>query len=111
MSRAVLSEDALTPPAAVAANAARGLELRERFGRGGTEVGVRRAQGLSAREPIDGRDLTAIYSYFARHAVDRRPDWDAPDRPTAGYIAWMLWGGDEGRRWAEALRARSAETA
>lgn len=107
MSRTVFTEAELTPPEAVAENAAEGLRLRERFGRGGTEVGVRRATGLSARDPIDLRDLGSIHSYFARHAVDRRPNWDDPARPTAGYIAWMLWGGDAGRRWISGLHAKS----
>jgi hypothetical protein len=26
--------------------------------------------------------------------------------PSAGYIAWLLWGGDEGREWAEEIRER-----
>jgi hypothetical protein len=36
----------LIPPADVAAAAKRGLELREKFRRGGTSVGVHRAKGL-----------------------------------------------------------------
>jgi len=37
----------LRPTLAMAAAAKRGLRLREEFGRGGTEVGVRRAQQRS----------------------------------------------------------------
>lgn len=97
-----MSEIDLTPPAAVARNAAKGLEMRERFGRGGTDVGVARAQGLAAREPVTPKCIVKISSYFARHEVDRgAPDFGNEDNPSAGYVAWLLWGGDEGRAWAE----------
>lgn len=105
-----LSDDDRTPPPAVAEAARRGLALREAHGRGGTEVGVRRAERLGGRETVSDRDITSIYSYFARHAVDRRGrDWSNPTRPSAGYIAWQLWGGDPGRDWIDGLRARLRE--
>ena len=98
----------LIPPAAVARNAARGLELRARFGRGGTHIGVERAEGLAAREAVTPHDIVRISSYFARHAVDKNSKshvWGDEANPSAGYIAWMLWGGDAGKRWADALKA------
>ena len=95
-----------TPPAKVAANAKKGLELRERFHRGGTEVGEHRADQLSGREPISDTDVKHIYSYFARHKVDKRPNWDDPENPTPGYVAWLLWGGDEGRTWIGKVHAK-----
>ncbi len=104
----MFSEAELTPPAAVARNAEQGLDLRERFKRGGTDVGKRRAEQLRARRPVSVDDLKSIYSYFARHAVDRRPNWDDPEKPTAGYIAWMLWGGDDGRQWIDRLHEKLA---
>jgi hypothetical protein len=106
----VLSERKRTPPPAVARAAERGLELRGRFGRGGTEVGVNRARRLRDREPVSDRDVKSMYSYFARHAVDRRARyWADPARPSAGYIAWLLWGGDEGREWIGDLRTALRE--
>ena len=39
--------EGFVPPAEVRANAKQGLELREKHGRGGTEVGVARARDLS----------------------------------------------------------------
>lgn len=101
-----LSDRLRTPPKAVAEAAKRGLELRATHGRGGTEVGVRRAQQLSSRETVSDRDIKSMYSYFARHAVDRRGRrWGDPERPSAGYIAWQLWGGDAGHDWIDGLRA------
>lgn len=105
-----LSDERRTPPGAVAEAARRGLELREAHGRGGTEVGVRRAERLMDREPVSDRDIKSIYSYFARHAVDKLgKDWGRSDKPSAGYIAWQLWGGDAGRDWIHELRAALRE--
>lgn len=92
-----------TPPQKMAANARRGLALREKFKRGGTAVGVRRARQLSDRHDLHDRDIKSIASYFARHAVDKNAAshvWGNEEDPSAGYIAWLLWGGDEGRDWA-----------
>jgi hypothetical protein len=48
-----------------------------------------------------------MVSYFARHEVDKRsPNFGNEDNPSAGYIAWLLWGGDEGRLWAQNLKSR-----
>ena len=107
-----LDDDRRTPPKAVAEAARRGLELREEHGRGGTEVGKRRAEQLAARRTVGDRDIKSMYSYFARHAVDRRAKaWGHPTKPSTGYIAWMLWGGDAARDWINGLRAtlRDAE--
>ncbi|MBI2260076.1 MAG: hypothetical protein HYU62_00200 [Caulobacterales bacterium] len=105
-----LSDDDRTPPKAVAEAARRGLDLRGRHGRGGTDVGVRRADRLVGREPVSDRDIKSMYSYFARHAVDKRGRrWADPDQPSAGFIAWHLWGGDAGRDWINGLRARLRE--
>ena len=39
--------EGFVPPQEVRSNARRGLELRKKYGRGGTEVGVARARDLS----------------------------------------------------------------
>ena len=99
----------LISPADVAAAAKRGLELREKFHRGGTSVGVHRARQLSERGDVSLRDITATSVYFARHEVDKVSkghQWGDETDPSAGYIAWLLWGGEPGRRWADSLKAR-----
>ena len=103
------SASGYTPPADVRAAAARGLELRREFNRGGTAVGVARARDLSNGKSVSAQTIRRMVSYFARHAVDKRPDWGNPSDPTPGYIAWMLWGGDAGRRWANAMNKRIKE--
>lgn len=90
-----------TPPVAVARAAAHGLALRRAYNRGGTAVGVARARDLSNRRPVSERTLRRMRSYFARHAVDARAAGWGKD--SAGWIAWLLWGGDAGRAWAQQL--------
>ena len=98
-----------TPTAKMAANARKGLELREKFGRGGTEVGVSRAEQLAARKPLSEADIKSMYSYFARHAVDKDAkshQWGDENDPSAGYVAWLLWGGDDGKAWVDKAHAK-----
>jgi hypothetical protein len=90
------------------------LRLREKFHRGGTSVGVHRAKQLAERRDVFFRDITAISAYFARHEVDKASkshEWGDETDPSAGYIAWLLWGGEAGRRWADSLTARLNKTA
>jgi hypothetical protein len=104
----------LIPPADVAAEAKKGLELREKFHRGGTSVGVHRAQQLAVRRDVSFRDIIAISAYFARHEVDKASmshEWGDETDPSAGYIGWLLWGGEPGRRWADSLMASLNKTA
>lgn len=106
MSRPAKYDDIDTrAPDAVAENAARALELRREHGRGGTDVGVARARDLKNQERLSADTIRRMCSYFARHEVDKDAEgFGDEDDPTAGYIAWMLWGGDEGREWAEARK-------
>lgn len=84
-------------PAAVRSAARRGLALREAWGRGGTPVGIARARQLVLGE-ITLRDAVVMRAWFARHARDRIHDFNPP---SAGAIAWLLWGGDPGREYVE----------
>jgi hypothetical protein len=93
----------LRAPVEVAAVAKRGIANREKYGRGGTAVGARRASQLAGREVVSIETIKRMVNYFTRHAVDleapaARPGH--PDYPSAGRIAWDLWGGAPGRAWA-----------
>ena len=93
----------LRAPADVAEVAKRGLEARERYGRGGTLVGARRARQLAEREVVSIETIKRMLNYFSRHAVDLEAPAAKPghpDYPSAGRIAWDLWGGAPGRAWA-----------
>lgn len=102
----------LTPPKDVQEAAARGLRLRREHGRGGTAVGVARARDLSNGKEVSPSTIKRMVSYFARHAVDmdapKNNNPDAPGYPGAGLIAWLLWGGDPGKRWANHMNERLA---
>jgi hypothetical protein len=77
-------------------------------------VGVHRAKQLAERRDVSFRDITAICAYFARHEVDKASkshEWADQTDPSAGYSAWLLWGGEPGRRWADSLTARLNKTA
>ena len=100
----------LKPTEQMAALAERGLRLREEHGRGGTEVGVARARDIKNRENLSPETVGRMANFFSRHRVDldapaAKPDHD--DYPSAGVIAWLLWGGDPanpdkaGAAWAE----------
>lgn len=95
------------PPQDVADAAALGLRYRDEHGRGGTEVGVARARDLSNRRNVSPSTITRMVSYFARHEVDKQgTGWADAQDPSAGYIAWLLWGGDAGQRWAGKVKGQ-----
>ncbi len=89
------------PPQEVRNNAKRGLELRKKYNRGGTEVGVARARDLSNGAALSLDTIKRMNSYFARHEVDKKGEGWGKD--SAGYIAWLLWGGDAGWSWAKRI--------
>ena len=95
-----------SPPAGVREEAAKGLAWRDEYGRGGTAVGVARARDLSNGTNISPDTAKRMNSYFARHEVDKQGEGWSPGQdgfPSAGRIAWALWGGDAGQAWASKL--------
>lgn len=95
------------PPQQVADLAEKGLKLRQKHDRGGTDIGVARARDLKNRESLSPDTIERMVSYFARHEDDKQADgFGDDDDPSAGYVAWLLWGGDPGRDWAEDVKAR-----
>jgi HK97 family phage portal protein len=96
------------PTKTMAVEAAKGLKWREEFGRGGTQIGVTRANQLVKREKLSADTVTRMHSYFSRHAVDKEAEgFNAGEEgyPSAGRIAWALWGGDAGQTWAAKQRS------
>jgi hypothetical protein len=99
--------DSFKPPQGAVSNAKRGLELRREFNRGGTAVGVARARSLANGQGLPLETIRRMVSYFARHEVDKKgKDWGNASNPSAGYIAWLLWGGDAGKTWADSISER-----
>lgn len=95
--------DTVKPPKGVQEEAALGLEWRLKHKRGGTMVGVARARDLSGGRAVSYLTLKRMKAYFDRHEVDLQGEGAKPGEPgypSAGLIAWKLWGGDSGRTWA-----------
>jgi hypothetical protein len=87
----------------MADEAQRGLDWREEYKRGGTAVGVARARDIINRADLSDSTIGRMVSYFARHEVDKKGSGFYPGQdgyPSAGRIAWALWGGDPGKSWA-----------
>ena len=97
-------------PADVKAAAKRAIEWRRIYNRGGTDVGMNTARMLAKHDRISIRKIRHIAKYFPRHEVDNKAEgWKSGEKgfPSAGRVAWDLWGGDAGRRWASGHVARA----
>jgi HK97 family phage major capsid protein len=86
--------------------AQKALDWREEYGRGGTAVGVARARDIINRQNLSISTVKRMYSFFARHEVDKQADgFNSGEEgfPSAGRIAWGLWGGDAGQTWSKRI--------
>ena len=106
--------DGFSPTEAMAREAERGLAWRDEFNRGGTEIGVARARDIKNRKNLSLDTVKRMKSYFARHEVDKQGEGFSPGEdgyPSAGRIAWALWGGDPGKSWANNIVDREEDKA
>ena len=102
-----LSDINTKPTSSMADEAEKGLEWRREFNRGGTEIGVARARQLVNRDNLSIDTVNRMHSFFSRHEVDKEAEGFRPGEkgyPSAGRIAWALWGGDPGQSWARGKR-------
>lgn len=110
--------DSFSPPEGVRSAAARGLELRAKWKRGGLSneqaseqgigSGVQRAVNLKNGDAISLATVRRMHGFFSRHAKNYAPDKRESDGgPTAGTIAWLLWGGNAGKAWADGIISRA----
>jgi len=105
-------EKGYKPPASVAREAARGLELRREHGRGGLSAkqasehgigsGVQRAVNLKNRDELSLNTVKRMRNFFNRHRTYKERGYHR-DRTSASYISWLLWGGDAGDKWAQRI--------
>jgi lambda family phage portal protein len=96
-------EESYKPTQGMIAEAKKGLEWRAKYGRGGTNIGVARARDISNGKNLSEDTVKRMNSFFARHEVDKKGEGFEPGEdgfPSAGRIAWALWGGDAGQVWA-----------
>jgi len=95
-----------TIPSGVQSEAKKALEWRKKHKRGGTPVGLNTARTLAKGGQIGLEKVRHIAKYFPRHEVDKKGKGYSPKEdgfPSNGRIAWALWGGDAGQRWASAI--------
>ena len=90
--------------------AARALEVRAtkpESQRGMTPVGIARARALKAGKTLSPDTVRRMLAFLTRHEVDKQATGFREGEegcPSAGRIAWDLWGGDAGFRWSTRKR-------
>ena len=105
------------PSKGMVEEALKGLKWREEYNRGGTAVGVARARDISNGKNLSDDTVKRMHSFFSRHEVDKKGQGFQQGEdgfPSAGRIAWALWGGDAGQTWAadkvKGMQASAPET-
>lgn len=96
-----------SPTDGMASAARRALKWKEEGKRGGTRVGLARANQLANKEPLSTDTVLRMYSFFSRHEVDKKAEgFNSGENgfPSPGRVAWDLWGGDAGASWSKQKR-------
>jgi hypothetical protein len=107
------------PPQSVAAEAEKGLEYRKKANpsdkggltpaeasKQGIGSGVQRATNLKNRDNVSPEVIRQMCAFFSRHEKNKgiSPENKATPWKDKGHVAWLLWGGDPGKTWAEKVR-------
>jgi hypothetical protein len=74
-----------------------------------TDVGVARARDLSNRRPLSLDTVKRMVSFFTRHERNSEAEGfreGEKNYPSAGLIAHLGWGGDEGYDWAKRILSK-----
>jgi len=93
------------PPKGAQEAAQKALRWREEHPdeiEGGTRTGWTRANQLARRESLSEETIGRMAA-FERHRENAEIDEEHEGEPwkDAGYVAWLLWGGDTGISWAQ----------
>ena len=95
---------AYIPTKGMQEEADRAIKWKEEGRKGGTRIGLVRARQILRGDPMSLDIVKRMYSYFSRHEVDKQAEGFEPDEngyPSAGRVAWGLWGGDAGYSWSK----------
>ena len=97
------------PPQGVRDEAKRALAwiADGKAGSGFTDTGRKRASDLAAGKSVSLDVVLRMYSFLARHEVDKKGQGFNPGDegyPSAGRVAWAAWGGDAGFTWSSKIR-------
>lgn len=85
-------------PDEVKKNAQEGLDLHKKHGRGGTSVALSNARHITKNEFSQPEKVRSLAKHFTRHADD-----NLENKEGSKWIAWQLWGGNEGLVWSRKL--------
>lgn len=108
-----VSKASYKPTSGMVEEAVKGLQWRRDGNDGGTAIGVARARDISNGRELPLDTVKRMRSFFARHEVDKKAQGFRPGEdgfPSAGRVAWALWGGDAGQRWSETIAEREKQT-
>lgn len=93
----------LRPTDGMKSAARRALQWKSEGKRGGTRVGLARANQIVNGENLSPSTVARMYSFFSRHEVDKKATgFNSGEEgfPSPGRVAWDLWGGDAGFSWS-----------
>ncbi len=92
-----------TPTSGMKSAARRALQWKKEGKRGGTRVGLTRANQIVNGTALSDSTVMRMYSFFSRHEVDKKATGFSSGEegfPSPGRVAWDLWGGDAGVSWS-----------
>lgn len=93
----------LRPTDGMKSAARRALQWKSEGKRGGTRVGLARANQIVNGTNLSPSTVARMYSFFSRHEVDKQATgFNSGEEgfPSPGRVAWDLWGGDAGFSWS-----------
>jgi hypothetical protein len=92
-------------PKEVAQEALLGLKLSHRHDyTSASGIGLVRAMQLYIEPAIWDRSVKRMSAYFDRHKRDKMSaNFGNNADPSRGYMAWLNWGGDSGKVWADEI--------
>lgn len=101
--------ESYSPTGGMKAAARRALAWKKEGKRGGTIVGLTRANQIVNGTQLSESTVKRMYSFFSRHEVDKKAKGFSQGEegyPSPGRVAWDLWGGDAGFAWSRKLVAQ-----
>jgi uncharacterized protein YjbI with pentapeptide repeats len=92
-------------PAAVRDEAMRALRMAHQHNYGAWNfIGVARAIQLAVVPSIGVKSTDRMRAFFTRHAKDARaPHFGDNTKPSRGYLAHLVWGGDPAKAWVNSM--------
>lgn len=89
------------PTQAMADNARAGMRMRDEStpsNKGGTQVGLQRANQFMKRESVSLDTVRRTYSFLSRAYT-----YYEPGKNTKGTQAYLMWGGNAGLSWSRKI--------